>query len=116
MAICDLKHRSYRELSGGQQQRVLLARALCATDRILLLDEPTAGLDPVVTAELYELIQHLNRNHGVTIIMISHDLEGAIRYSTKILHLKDTVRFFGTVDAYQSSDAMQMLERRDDNV
>lgn len=116
MSIMDLKYRSYRELSGGQQQRVLLARALCATDQILLLDEPTAGLDPVVTAELYELILHLNRSHGVTIVMISHDLESALKYSTKILHLKDSVQFFGTVDAYRNSDAMKILERRDNNV
>ena len=116
MSIRDLKHRSYRELSGGQQQRVLLARALCATDRILLLDEPTAGLDPVVTAELYELISHLNHDHGITIIMISHDLDNALRDSNQILHLQKTVRYFGSSEAYRQSDAMRALERRHNDV
>ena len=113
LSIYDLKSRSYRELSGGQQQRVLLARALCATDRILLLDEPTAGLDPVVTTELYELVLHLNRDHGVTIIIVSHDLNSALRDSTKILHLKESVRFFGTVEEYRHSEAIRTLERRE---
>ena len=116
MSIRDLKHRSYRELSGGQQQRVLLARALCATDRILLLDEPTAGLDPVVTAELYELISHLNHDHGITLIMISHDLDNALRDSNQILHLQKTVRYFGSSEAYRQSDAMRALERRHNDV
>ena len=78
--------RCYRELSGGQQQRVLLARALCATQKLLLLDEPVAGLDPKVTAEMYALIERLNRE-GVTIIMISHDIAAAVRYATHILHM-----------------------------
>lgn len=84
----------YRELSGGQQQRVLLARALCATRKILLLDEPVSGLDPKVTEEMYSLIQSLN-NDGITIIMISHDLSAANRYASHILHIGDRV-FFGT--------------------
>jgi len=113
LSISALKSRSYRELSGGQQQRVLLARALCAADHILLLDEPTAGLDPVVTAELYDLILHLNRDHGVTVIMVSHDLESALRYSTKILHLKETVCFFGSAEDYKQSNAMQLLRREE---
>ena len=83
MGITELKNRCYRELSGGQQQRVLLARALCATKKILLLDEPVAGLDPQVTQDMYELIQSLNKQ-GLTIIMISHDLENVKKYATKI--------------------------------
>lgn len=83
MGIANLKNRCYRELSGGQQQRVLLARALCATKRVLLLDEPVAGLDPNVTAEMYELIKQLN-DEGLTIIMISHDLENVKNYGTKV--------------------------------
>ena len=80
LGITHIAHRSYRNLSGGQQQRVLLARALCATKKLLLLDEPVSGLDPIVTAEMYEIISKLNREQGVTIIMISHDLQGALKY------------------------------------
>ena len=102
LGIADLKDRSYRELSGGQQQRVLLARALCATEKVLLLDEPVSGLDPKVTMEMYDLIKRLN-DEGVTIIMISHDVAAAVRYADHILHLGDRV-FFGTVDEYKKSD------------
>ena len=101
MGISDLAGRCYRELSGGQQQRVLLARALCATGKVLLLDEPVAGLDPMVTARMYELIAQLNKE-GITIIMISHDIEAALRYASHILHIGDTV-FFGTRDEYMAS-------------
>ena len=102
MGISDLAGRCYRELSGGQQQRVLLARALCATRKLLLLDEPVSGLDPKVTGEMYGLIEELNRE-GITIIMISHDIAAAVRYATHILHIGTRV-FFGTRDAYLQSD------------
>ena len=103
MGIADLARRCYRELSGGQQQRVLLARALCATRKVLLLDEPVSGLDPKVTAEMYDLIDRLNRE-GVTIIMISHDMAAAVRYADHILHIGSTL-FFGTREEYLESDA-----------
>ena len=103
MGIADLADRCYRELSGGQQQRVLLARALCATKKVLLLDEPVSGLDPKVTAEMYSLIADLNRT-GITIIMISHDIMAAIRYASHILHIGESV-FFGTKEAYLQSEA-----------
>ncbi|MCR4763775.1 MAG: metal ABC transporter ATP-binding protein [Lachnospiraceae bacterium] len=102
MGILALADRCYRDLSGGQQQRVLLARALCATRKILLLDEPVAGLDPVVTAQMYDLIKDLNRD-GITIIMISHDIEAAMKYASHILHIGDRV-FFGTIDEYRKSE------------
>ena len=102
MGITELSDQCYRELSGGQQQRVLLARALCATRKILLLDEPVAGLDPKVTSDMYELIASLNRE-GITIIMISHDIAAATRYADHILHIGDQV-FFGTTDEYLNSD------------
>lgn len=102
MMIQDLQDRCYRELSGGQQQRVLLARALCAAKKILLLDEPVSGLDPKVTAEMYQLIEDLNKRDGITIIMISHDIEAAVRYATHILHIGEHC-FFGTKKQYLES-------------
>ena len=102
MQITQLAKRCYRELSGGQQQRVLLARALCATRRMLLLDEPVSGLDPKVAAEMYALIEKLNRKDGITVIMISHDIAAAVKYASHILHIGDAV-FFGTKAAYLQS-------------
>lgn len=101
MYISQLAKRCYRELSGGQQQRVLLARALCAAQKILLLDEPVTGLDPKATGEMYALIDRLNREDGITIIMISHDISAAERYATHILHTGEQP-FFGTNTAYQN--------------
>lgn len=101
MGITHLTKRCYRELSGGQQQRVLLARALCATKKMLLLDEPVSGLDPKVTAEMYTLIEKLNKD-GITIIMISHDLNATLTYASHILHIGDTV-FYGTKAEYLAS-------------
>lgn len=102
MGIGSLTKRCYRELSGGQQQRVLLARALCATRKMLLLDEPVSGLDPRVTAEMYGLIETLNREEGITVMMISHDISAALKYASHILHIGDSV-FFGTKTAYLRS-------------
>lgn len=99
LGIEPLKNACYRELSGGQQQRVLLARALCATRKILLLDEPVSGLDPKAAADLYSLILELNQE-GVTIIMISHDLAASMTYASHILHLGNTV-FYGTKEEYR---------------
>ena len=102
--ITDLKNRSYRALSGGQQQRVLLARALCATKKLIVLDEPVAGLDPIVTADLYALIQRINRENGITVIMVSHDIGAALQYATHILQVSGDSNFFGTVEDYRQSE------------
>lgn len=99
LEISTLQKKCYRELSGGQQQRVLLARALCATEKLLLLDEPAAGLDPVITAELYALINDLNKN-GITVIMVSHDIHSAVQYGSRILHMAMHSAFFGTKADY----------------
>ena len=101
MRIESLSSKCYRELSGGQQKRVLLARALCATQKMLLLDEPVAGLDPKVTQEMYGLINELNYS-GITVIMISHDVRAAIRYASHILHIGTPI-FFGSKEEYINS-------------
>ena len=107
--ILDLKKRCYRELSGGQQQRVLLARALCATDSVLILDEPVTGLDPAASMEFYETIKDLNKKENVTIIMVSHDIKNALNYATHILHLEQENYFFGTVEEYKKSNVSNMF-------
>ncbi len=108
MNIIPLKSRCYRELSGGQQQRVLLARALCAAKKLLLLDEPVSGLDPKVTSDMYRLIGKLNREDGMTVIMISHDLSAAVTWASHILYIGKKI-FFGTKDEYLSSDIAKGL-------
>ena len=101
LGVLELKDRCYRELSGGQQQRVLLARALCATQKCLLLDEPISGLDPKATAQMYEIIEQLHQE-GITIIMISHDVGVALADATHILHIGKHL-FFGTKESYLHS-------------
>ncbi len=107
LGITHLKDKCFRDLSGGQKQRVLLARALCATSKVLLLDEPVAGLDPVVTQELYELIDKINKEMNITIIMVSHDIEASLKYAKHILHLHSKQLFFGSVEEYRNSDVGQ---------
>lgn len=102
LGIESLAKKCYRELSGGQQQRVLLARALCAASKMLLLDEPATALDPHAQLELYELIANLNRQ-GISIIMVSHDITASLRYATHILHISKTQLFFGTKSDYINS-------------
>jgi zinc transport system ATP-binding protein len=99
MGISNLSKQCFRELSGGQQQRVLLARALCATDKIVFLDEPAAGLDLDSQNQMYALIEKLNKD-GVTIVMISHDIDAALKYASHILKIDRKANFFGTKSEY----------------
>lgn len=103
MGMENMKKRSFAELSGGQQQRTLLARALCATQTMLLLDEPVAGLDPIVTREMYQTIEMLHREKGLTVVMISHDLEAALSQGDRILHISHEGIFLGTPEEYRHS-------------
>ncbi len=102
VGISHLAKRCYRELSGGQQQRVLLARALCATRKMLMLDEPISGLDPKASTEMYHLVKNLNTQDGITIVMISHDVATAISYASHVLHIGEQT-FFGTKESYLAS-------------
>lgn len=111
MGIDELANDSYQQLSGGQQQRVLLARALCATKKLLLLDEPVTGLDPIATGEMYNLIKLVNLCDNITVIMVSHDIHEAVRYATHILHLGHKQLFFGTTAEYKSSDLARRFLR-----
>lgn len=107
LGISELERNCFRDLSGGQKQRVLLARALCATKKLLLLDEPVTGLDPIVTAEFYQLIKEVNQKSGIAVVMVSHDVESAVRDASHILHLQETALFFGTAEAYRESQVGQ---------
>jgi len=98
--ITDIKSKCFRELSGGQQRRVLLARALIGAKNFIILDEPTAGLDPEATKDFYALLEKINKEDSVTIVMVTHDIESAVKYATHILHLHADDYFFGTVDEY----------------
>ena len=104
LGIRHLAKRCYRELSGGQQQRVLLARALCATRKLLLLDEPVAGLDPKAMADMYEIIKSLNSEDGITVIMVSHDIKATVKYASHILHISKKPLFYGDKKDYLASD------------
>ncbi len=104
LGIKELQKSCYRNLSGGQQQRVLLARAMCATHKMLMLDEPVTGLDPVMTSEFYEVLANLNKKHGITIVMISHDIKSVIGYCSHILHLGSTQLFYGSREDYEQSE------------
>lgn len=103
LGIADLRKQCYRELSGGQQQRTLIARALCATDRMLVLDEPITGLDPSAIQDFYHMIKRLNREEQVAVLMVSHDVQNIVHQANKILHLKREVLFYGTVSDYVKS-------------
>lgn len=114
LGIYDIAKKCYKELSGGQQQRVLLARALCSADKLLILDEPAAGLDPIVTNELYTIINKLNKEHNMTVIMVSHDIGQAVKNASHILHISKKPLFFGKTEDYVKSDACIFFGKEED--
>ncbi len=105
----EIQNKSFSELSGGQQQRVLLARALCAAKKLIVLDEPVTGLDPVVTDELYSIIRRLNKEEGIAVIMVSHDVHRAVQNASHILNMNKSPLFFGTSEEYQKTDFYKNL-------
>ena len=113
LGVLELKNRCYRELSGGQQQRVLLARALCAAKELLILDEPVTGLDPSAAQDLYRTLAYLNKTEGIAIVMVTHDMENALRYADFILHAGQRQHFFGTVQEYLASPMGRRFQEED---
>lgn len=113
LGVTSLKRKSYRDLSGGQRQRVLLARALTAADKLIMLDEPVTGLDPAMASDMYDLLES-ERRSGKTVMMISHDLKSAVRYGSKILHLQKKAVFLGSAEQYAASDFYRGLRGTDD--
>lgn len=116
LGIGELRKSCFRELSGGQKQRVLIARALCATDKLLVLDEPITGLDPSAIQDFYQLIRKLNREENVAILMVSHDVANIVHHADKILHLKQKPLFWGNMRDYvKSQAAREFLENREED-
>ena len=113
MEVWKLRKSCYRNLSGGQQQRTLLARALCAASKVILLDEPVTGLDPKVTAEFYQVTKDLSEE-GIAVIMVSHDVQ-ALDYATHILHMQKKNSFYGTKEEYMNSDKWKLFKNADEN-
>ena len=103
LGILELKDRCYRDLSGGQQQRTLLARALCAASRLLILDEPVTGLDPAAAQDLYKTLRYLNEKEGMAVVMVTHDLRSALENAQTVLHIGKTSWFYGKVEEYLQS-------------
>ena len=116
LGISSMKNRCYKELSGGQQQRVLLARTLCATKKMLILDEPVTGLDPIVSGELYNLIRTINQEMRITVVMVSHDIRSALENATMILHLNQKPLFFGKTADYMGSKVGRIFMGGNGNV
>lgn len=100
--LFDIKNKCFRDLSGGQQQRVLIARAICATEKVIILDEPTNGLDPAISTQIYEILERLNKKRGLTVIMVSHDISRAIKYCSRVMEIKDgKVTYLGDAKSYK---------------
>ena len=113
LGILELKDACYRDLSGGQQQRVLLARALCAASRLLILDEPITGLDPAAAQDLYKTLTYLNQTEGMAVVMVTHDLKAALRSARTVLHIGRRGTFLGTPGEYLASPMGRRFQEED---
>ena len=113
LGILELKDQCYRDLSGGQQQRVLLARALCAASRLLILDEPITGLDPAAAQDLYKTLAYLNQKEGMAVVMVTHDLKAALRSARTVLHIGRRGYFLGTPAEYLASPMGRRFQEED---
>ena len=104
LEISNIKNKCFHELSGGQKQRVLLARTLCSTRDIILLDEPVSGLDPIITESFYNVVNHLNNEHGTTVVMVSHDIQNCFKYASHILYIGKELFYYGSKSDFLNSE------------
>ena len=106
MGISDLHRKPVSDLSGGQQQRVFLARALVSNPELLILDEPGTALDPQSREDFFEFIKKLNRDKGITVILITHDTAQIGQYANKLLYMDKKVVFYGSFSDFCRSAEM----------
>ena len=106
LGIYEIRKKCFADLSGGQQQRVLIARSLCGTKNLIILDEPTNGLDPEICKQIYELLDELKKNDNITILMVSHDIERALNYADEVIKIENgEVKFVGTPSEFKMGGA-----------
>ena len=106
LGIYDIRKKCFADLSGGQQQRVLIARSLCGTKNIIVLDEPTNGLDPSIAKQIYELLDSLKKNENITILMVSHDIERALNYADEVIEMENgEIKFIGKPSEFKIGGA-----------
>ena len=115
LGLTAIRNKSFADLSGGQRQRVLLCRALLATSKLLVLDEPVAGLDHLVTTQMYEMIHKINKEDHITVIMISHDVAGSMNYCNRVLHMGKKPRFYEDIEQYKTTSQFERLTGGADN-
>ena len=104
LEISNIKNKCFHELSGGQKQRVLLTRTLCSTRDVILLDEPVSGLDPIITESFYNVVNHLNSEHGTTVVMVSHDIQNCLKYASHILYIGKDLFYYGSKSDFLNSE------------
>ena len=102
VGAAEFRHRRIGELSGGEQQRVMVGRALAGNPQLLLLDEPTSGIDYTASGKIYELLGQLNKNLGITVIMVSHDLDNATCSASHVACINRGLCYFGTSGDFRS--------------
>lgn len=106
LGIYDIRKKCFADLSGGQQQRVLIARSLCGTKNLIILDEPTNGLDPEICKQIYELLDEFKKNDKITVLMVSHDIERALNYADEVIKIENgEVSFIGTPSEFKTGGA-----------
>ena len=106
LGIYDIRKKCFADLSGGQQQRVLIARSLCGTKNLIILDEPTNGLDPEICKQIYELLDELKKNDNITVVMVSHDIERVLKYADELIKIENgEISFIGTPSEFRIGGA-----------
>lgn len=107
--MSDHRRRLITELSGGQQQRVLIAKALVSEPTLLMLDEPTVGIDVKSQDRFYQLLSALNKQRGLTLVMVSHDIDVVVNEVTKIACINETLAYHGDPQSFMKDDYVAKL-------